>query len=352
MSYDDSAAPYTPGTSTYNGPSDAQLPAAAPTRAPRRGPLSARLAARARATTPPAPTSQPVDDSAEAPASSDELSKAAATHHYFAGEASVASAGPVWEAFTAALREPDDVAEALRDTPSFASRWSSRADMLGACLDEYYRLTTKYNEARALLKETEQDISPLRQQQVSAHLAVRALEERMELHSRADLRAAYLGLAEIEMRVFRVEQERDLLSNHIETLEGFMGFLSRIISTVRTIPADLLEQPAQQTDVEPERAVSSSQEAPGADDASDDDTGAFEELVIDADEAAELAARGDVEVIGSVEEVNEASAQAQETAALPPTQRLERPAHDEVNETSTQGTAALPPTQRLERPAK
>lgn len=301
MSYDDSAAPYTPGTSYFDVQTDA--PAPTPTRAPRRGPLNARLEARARATPAPAPISLPDAEDADTVTDSDALSVRRDTPGYAPGSAAATPTGPVWEAFTAALHEPAEVAEALRDAPSFGARWSSRADMLGACLDEYYRLTTRYNEARALLKETEHNLAPLRQQQVSAHLAVRALEERLELHSRSELRTAYLGLADIEMRAFRVEQEYDLLSNRVETLEGFLGFLSRIISTIRTIPADVLDQPAQPTDAEstPQRAASSVAGALGSADAPED-ADLFEELVIDADEAAELAARGDVEVIGAEEE--------------------------------------------------
>lgn len=336
MSYDDSAAAYTPGTPYYDAATSAQP--SAPSRAPRRGPLSTRLAARARITSAPAPISQPGDEAADATVRLSLPDGPGAKDAYSLSETPAAQSGPVWDVFTALLREHGDAAEALRDAPSFGSRWSSRADMLGACLDEYYQLTTKYNDARALLKEIGQELAPLRQQQMSAHLAVRALEERLELHSRVELRTAYLSLAEVEMRIFRIEQERDQLSNRVETLEGFMGFLSRIISTVRTIPAEALAQSAPLADAEPtsQPAANSAAETPGASKAIEavepveagqvDDGGenpdAFEELVIDADEAAELAARGDVEVIGAVEEGDETPEQMTETDSLPKTEIL------------------------------
>jgi hypothetical protein len=322
MSYDDSAAPYVPGTPSYDTSPTTQQPAP---RASRRGPLSARLAARARATPGLAPTSSTDDDAADVSAQADTGSEADGSDMYTPSSAAGAQAAPTWETFTTILHDPGDAAAALRTTPHFGARWNSRADMIGACLDEYYKTTAQYNDARTLLKEVEQDLMPLRRQQTSAHLAVRALEERLELHSRAELRTAYLGLAEIEMRIFRVEQERDQLSSRVETLEGFLDFLSRIISTIRTIPAEALDQPTPEAEADPSPKIEArpAEEEPGAVDRPEaldeidqlDD--AFEELVIDADEAAALAANGEVEVMGVEEEVSEASVSVKESDSLP-----------------------------------
>jgi hypothetical protein len=64
------------------------------------------------------------------------------------------------------------------------------------------------------------------------------------------------------------------------------------------------------------------EETPGAVDVLDErdeveDADTFEELVIDADEAAALAASGEVEVMGLVEEVSEASVPVNESDSLP-----------------------------------
>lgn len=314
MSSDDSAAPYTPMPSYYDmGMAPEPLPQP---RTPRRGPLSSRLEARARLT--------PLPDSGALPSDPGAPSEPLAAREGFgdtgADKLASAQAGRAWASVTGALRMPGQADDALRDAPSFGARWTSRMDMLGACLDEYYQLTAKYNQARTLLGETELDLAPLRQQQVSAYMTLRELEERLELHSRTELRAAYLGAAEIEMRVFRVEQERDLLSSRVETLEGFMGFLSRVIATIRGIPAEAMEQPAPEVEV-----GQSSQPAQGA---APDDVEVYEELVIDADEAAALVARGDVEVIGAMEEVNvvdEAGALAINEEANTPARHVDSP---------------------------
>jgi hypothetical protein len=60
-----------------------------------------------------------------------------------------------------------------------------------------------------------------------------------------------------------------------------MGLLSRVIATVRTIPASALEQ-------------SASEAAPGGEDE-------YEEVTLDAATAAELVARGEGEVLGEVD---------------------------------------------------
>ena len=308
MSQDDPAT-YTPMAPYYDTTSDmAAATPPPPARAPRRGPLSSRLEARKRLTPLVDTGAVPIVDPSGASVPSGELSADDVTGMYTtggpAGAQAGAQGGPVWEMLTGILRKPGEAADALREGHDFGARWASRADMLGACLDEYYQLAAKYNDARVLLSETEQDLGPLRQQQVTSYMTLRELEAHLELHSRAELRAAYLGAAQIEMRVFRVEQERDLLSSRIETLEGFMGFLSHVIATIRAIPAEAMEQPATATDGQASPGDAAQAAEAWAAGAAADDADAFEELEIDADEAAALVARGDVEVIGAVEEVS------------------------------------------------
>lgn len=303
----DETAPYSP-PSPYNTGASTPLPAP---RTPRRGPLSSRLEARARLT--------PLVDGAAAlfdPAMSPESFPGVTdTGELWTDPGSSGQAGQVgqaWTRVTSALRLPDQADGALRDTPSFGARWTSRADMLGACLDEYYQLTAKFNEARILLKEMEEEIAPLRQQQLSAHMTLRELEARLEMHSRTELRTAYLGAAEIEIRVFRAEQERDLLTSRVETLESFMSFLSRVISTIRGIPAEAMEQLDSVADAEQTFEASSARSESGAGGAGVAEAGEYEELVIDADEAAELVAQGDVEVIGAVDDADVAGGEPSE----------------------------------------
>lgn len=280
MSYDDDAPPYVPMAPYYGAiDTSAETPAIA-ARPPRRGPLSSRLEARGRLTPAIANTASLPPD--ETTAQSGDLRTPSYDSQSLAEVtpgAVTPSAPAAWDMLTGILRDPGEADEALRSGLNFSAHWTSRADMLGACLDEYYQLTARYNDARTLLRAAEQELPPLRQRLTVAYATLRELEARIELHSRAELRTAYLGAAEIEMRVFRVEQERDLLSSRVETLEGFMRFLSRVIATIREIPAEVMDQ----RDLAAEEAS-------------------------DADDAA-LVSGEDVEMDGAVEEVAAANAQ-------------------------------------------
>ncbi len=204
------------------------------------------------------------------------------------------------------MREPNGLAEMLRDSHTFGSRWETRADMLGACLDEYYKLTSSVNDARKLLQDTERDITTLRQQQFSAYMTLRELETHLEMHSRTELRSAYLGAAEIEMRVFRGEQDRDMLTSRIDMLEGFMQFLSRVIATVRAIAPDAMEQATSVASAN----VSGSPQAPES--ASESE---YEELEVYIDEAEAMIASGEVEVVAIVEEEGSSATQTGNSSA-------------------------------------
>ena len=148
--------------------------------------------------------------------------------------------GPSWGRVTGLLKLDEKVTGALHADLQFGATWSSRSEMLRACLDEYYRLVASYNEARRLLELSGADIDALRREQATASARLREVESRLEFHSRTELRAVYLGAAETEARLFRAEEERDLLRSRAELLEGFMAFLSRIIATVRAIPPNVV----------------------------------------------------------------------------------------------------------------
>lgn len=229
--------PLTPLYNATNG--DTPAPAQ---RGPRNGPLGARLSQRNR-------VSQP-------PATSDELSQSPSAPYtpYAPGPLDVGEApaqpggeyvpssrvSPSWGRVTGQLKLDDKVTGALQIGHQFGATWGSRSEMLRACLDEYYRLVASSNEARRLLELTDGDVEALRRERNASSARLREVEARLEFQSRSELRSVYLGAAEIETRLFRAEEERSLLSSRIELLEGFMMFLTRIIATVRAIPANVL----------------------------------------------------------------------------------------------------------------
>lgn len=308
--YDDSTPPYSPTAPYYNtgapAPSTSSTPLRPFNRTPRRGPLSSRLEARSNNTPLPSTTPPSADE-----LGSMSMSDGAFSSHVTGGPRSTGApvaddAGPAWSSLTQAMREPNGLAEMLRESHIFGARWESRADMLGACLDEYYKLTSSVNDARKLLQDTERDITTLRQQQFSAYMTLRELETRLEMHSRTELRAAYLGAAEIEMRVFRGEQDRDMLTSRIDMLEGFMQFLSRVIATVRAIAPGAMEQA---TDVDSAPASVSFQAPESAQESE------YEELEVYIDEAEAMIASGEVEVVAIVKEDHASAAQSPNLSA-------------------------------------
>lgn len=308
--YDDSTPPYLPTTPYYNtdapAPSTHTTPSRPFNQTPRRGPLSSRLEARSRNTPLPAsPLSS--DDVGTVTTSEGPYTSRTTGAPRITGAPIADDAGPAWSSLTQVMREPNGLAEMLRDSHNFGSRWETRADMLGACLDEYYKLTSSVNDARKLLQDTERDITTLRQQQFSAYMTLRELEAHLELHSRTELRSAYLGAAEIEMRVFRGEQDRDMLTSRIDMLEGFMQFLSRVIATVRAIAPGAMEQA---TDVASAN-VSESPQAPES--ASESE---YEELEVYVDEAEAMILSGEVEVVAIVQEEDPSTAQSGNSSAL------------------------------------
>lgn len=217
-------------------------------RSERRGPLSARISQRQRDSGPPA-TEPRYEHFMRSPYEglASQASAASATPTYNGGASAYAppaqrnTDSTSWEKVTGSLRLDERVNDTLFEHgPEFGATWNSRAEMLRACLDEYYRVISNFNDTRRLLEISESDLEPLRREQATAALRVRDAEARIEFQSRIELRAVYLGAAEIEARLFRAEQEHNLLSNRLELLDGFMMFLSRIIATVRAMPEDTL----------------------------------------------------------------------------------------------------------------
>ncbi len=233
----DGYTPREPLTPLYN-PLGTTPGTTRPTPGPRnaRGPLGARLSQRGRVTEPPSQGGEP----AYTPGAP-EASETPGAPQGFSGDYVPASPeSPTWGRVTGLLKLDEKVTGTLHADLQFGATWSSRSEMLRSCLDEYYRLVASYNETRRLLELSDGDIEALRREQTAALARLREVESRLEFHSRTELRAVYLGAAETETRLFRAEEERDLLRSRAELLEGFMAFLSRIIATVRAIPPNVM----------------------------------------------------------------------------------------------------------------
>lgn len=235
---DDGYTPREPLTPLYN-PSGNTPAGGRPTpgpRTPRNGPLGARLSQRGKTTQPPNQSGE----TAYTPFSYTPGAPEAGETAVLSGDYVPASPeSPTWGRVTGLLKLDEKVTGTLHADLQFGATWSSRSEMLRSCLDEYYRLVASYNEARRLLELSDGDIEALRREQTAASARLREVESRLEFHSRTELRAVYLGAAETETRLFRAEEERDLLRSRAELLEGFMAFLSRIIATVRAIPPNV-----------------------------------------------------------------------------------------------------------------
>ena len=102
-------------------------------------------------------------------------------------------------------------------------------DIVAACAIEYEQVNRELDELRLLVKQGAKELEKLQQRKVLTAARVRELEERLELHSRAELREAYLAAAEAEMRAFMIAEQREQMSAKVAVYERYGLFLARTI---------------------------------------------------------------------------------------------------------------------------
>ncbi len=106
---------------------------------------------------------------------------------------------------------------------------ASGSDFVASCKAEYERIRSQLDELRALVKQSGMELEKLNQRKVLAASRVREMEERLELYSRQDIRAAYLAASEGEMRVVMITEHREQMQAKLQTFERYEQFLKRAI---------------------------------------------------------------------------------------------------------------------------
>lgn len=157
------------------------------------------------------------------------------------GTAAMPAATGSWAAVSAMMQRSalsgmlpaDDEEDA---PPEEDDAWASDGDFLDRCKAEYDRIHGEQRELRLLVKQANKDLEQFNHRKVLAAAKVREIEERLETHSRQEIRTAYLEAAESEMRAFMMGEQRDQMRAKQYTYTQYARFLQRAIV--------LLEPPA------------------------------------------------------------------------------------------------------------
>ncbi len=140
--------------------------------------------------------------------------------------------------------EPADVPERgnlTREIPAISmdlddgdvdNAFAEDADLLGACRIEFDRVGHELDELRLLIKQSTREFEKLNQRKVLAASRVREMEQHLEHHSRADIRATYLAATESEMRAFMIGEQREQLQAKFKVFSRYARFLKRAIEAI------------------------------------------------------------------------------------------------------------------------
>lgn len=135
-------------------------------------------------------------------------------------------------------RGDDDAAGAGGDQPS--SSWlreslAADGDRLDQCKAEYTKVRGELDELRLLMRQNSAELEKLNQRKVLAAARVREIEEHIELHSRQDIRTAYVTASEAEMRVLMISEQHERFETKLLVFERYEQFLSRLMETLSTL---------------------------------------------------------------------------------------------------------------------
>jgi two-component system, NarL family, sensor histidine kinase DegS len=144
-------------------------------------------------------------------------------------------------------RDGDNATVAGDDQPS--SSWlrkplGTASDQLEQCKAEYTRVRGELDELRLLMRQNTAELEKLNQRKVLAAARVREIEEHIELHSRQDIRTAYVAASEAEMRVLMITEQHERFETKLLVFERYEQFLSRLMETLNTLRAAERAAPA------------------------------------------------------------------------------------------------------------
>jgi len=135
-------------------------------------------------------------------------------------------------------RVDDDAAGAYDDQPS--SSWlrtplAGNGEQIEQCKAEYTKVRGELDELRLLMRQNTAELEKLNQRKVLAAARVREIEEHIELHSRQDIRTAYVTASEAEMRVLMISEQHERFETKLLVFERYEQFLSRLMETLAAL---------------------------------------------------------------------------------------------------------------------
>jgi signal transduction histidine kinase len=121
-------------------------------------------------------------------------------------------------------------------------------DTIAEYTEERAQIRHEMDGAKLLIKQTEQELTRLGDKKQEVADEVAAIEERLQHHTRDEIREIYLRSNETEMRVFMIKEELDKLKAKLKTTERYEAFLTRAIETLSTLPSPEQTQAAMDSD--------------------------------------------------------------------------------------------------------
>ncbi len=112
---------------------------------------------------------------------------------------------------------------------------------------EREQLDVEMREIEILLKQTNAEIEKLQQRQADAAARLRQVEANIEAFSRSDIKSAYAGIQDAQMRVFMMRNQMEQLQNKQRSLQRYQAQLSKLgllASQVSEAPTAVATAPA------------------------------------------------------------------------------------------------------------
>lgn len=101
-------------------------------------------------------------------------------------------------------------------------------ELAGEAEKECAQLDIEMHEIEILLKQTTTEIEKLQQRQTESIGRLRQVEANLEAYSRADIKSAYAGAQDAQMRLFMMRSQLEQLQSKQRTLQRYHGQLERL----------------------------------------------------------------------------------------------------------------------------
>lgn len=112
----------------------------------------------------------------------------------------------------------------------------AKSDPLAEYTEEREQVRREIESVKMLIKQSEQELTRTNDKKAEAAAEVASIEERLQHHSREEIREVYLQANEIEMRVFMLREETEKLKDKLKISERYEQFLTRALAALSALP--------------------------------------------------------------------------------------------------------------------